>query len=663
MARRILPHGPQTALAAALLAMGEIAIDETLKTLRVGDGSTLGGNIITGFNNQAGFSAPSGIARSPTAKMVELGVSLMDYGAIPNVNTPEAATANKAAMDSAFSVSGIVDVPGDASWFYALPPGCVIPASKTLQGKGAELVMRGEGISLNNFSKLRGLAITGLNTRVAAGTKGSGVLGRATPTPDSQQYALVYLNTKVGCVVELTYLAHGLINGVQANNGSFHRIIIDKAENFGNDGVFSPTEGSIVYAPELRDSVITVRDGAQTYGLGAVMGLAWTRNIFDLYIHDTRRAALHCPWEAGLSRSGPGNEVYIRAERLGGLAPVLATPPANHNQTGCGVFWIGAPKAEYVKIINPVIIDFAENAFEGTMEIINPTVEITQTNGAWWDADKQPPNPGVFYGSQKIRGGVANNCRGWVLHAGGEEGALLLDIYYDGVAINNPRWAIINNVNSRPKFMHLQPHGSAAFADNVVVRNCVGYDSTGNVIEGFVASGTGGAWFKPSCKFTNNSSSVGNNNIDPRAQQIGNSWNPLTNKSTPHYMGIDAEEPGGGYKRSYWGYAVSYDPTAGSWKLDDFGAERTLIVHGSNSIQMFIIPRTVPAGALSNNDLQQYLVFNGNKAGFGPRVVTTAQRPDDTAGAFPGLLLFDSTADTLIVRNAANTAWKTVTTT
>lgn len=43
MARRILPHAPSTAIATALLAMGEVVVDETLGELRVGDGATPGG--------------------------------------------------------------------------------------------------------------------------------------------------------------------------------------------------------------------------------------------------------------------------------------------------------------------------------------------------------------------------------------------------------------------------------------------------------------------------------------------------------------------------------------------------------------------------------------------------------------------------------------------
>lgn len=44
MARRILPHAPSAALQDALLAMGEIVVDETTGDIRIGDGATLGGN-------------------------------------------------------------------------------------------------------------------------------------------------------------------------------------------------------------------------------------------------------------------------------------------------------------------------------------------------------------------------------------------------------------------------------------------------------------------------------------------------------------------------------------------------------------------------------------------------------------------------------------------
>lgn len=44
MARRILPHAPDSTLSGALLAVGEIAYNETTRKLVVGDGSTLGGN-------------------------------------------------------------------------------------------------------------------------------------------------------------------------------------------------------------------------------------------------------------------------------------------------------------------------------------------------------------------------------------------------------------------------------------------------------------------------------------------------------------------------------------------------------------------------------------------------------------------------------------------
>jgi hypothetical protein len=46
MARRILPHAPAALLETTVLTAGEIAYDETNKTIRVGDGSTYGGAFI-----------------------------------------------------------------------------------------------------------------------------------------------------------------------------------------------------------------------------------------------------------------------------------------------------------------------------------------------------------------------------------------------------------------------------------------------------------------------------------------------------------------------------------------------------------------------------------------------------------------------------------------
>lgn len=591
-----------------------------------------------------------------TAKLAEIAVSITDYGALANVDDGFAAAVNNTALANAFAASRVVRVPGASNLTYSFAPGASIPDDCALIGDGALLKMRGEGITLGNRAKLLGVGVVGINPAVAVGTKGSGVPGRTSPTPDSPQYSLVTLNTKTGCYVHLTYLANGLLNGMQANNGSGHTIIIDKAENFGNDGVFSPTEGAIVYAPALTDSTIIVRDGAQTYGLGAVMGGNWARNNFDLYIHDTRRAALH---SAAGAVTGPGNKVYIKAERLGGLAPTIGSPPANHNQTGCGVFWPGAARAEFVKIINPVIIDFSENAFEGTMEIVNPTVRITTSGGVHWDAGYVPPNPGVFYGNQKIYGGTVENCRGWILHMGGEEGVGVFDIVYDGTSINNSRPAIINGVLTAPKYVHIQPVGSGNVADNITVRDIIGYDSAGVVTQGFYVQGTGGASFSNRCQVIGNRSTTGNNEIAANIRQFGNSWNTLNNKSAPHYMGIDSDVAGGGFTRSYWGYGIQYDPAIGSWRLDDLGADRTLIAHGNNQISLFVIPSAVAAGALTNSALQQYYVGGWNRAGFILKYVTTATRP--TSGVAPGMMLFDETTNSPIIRNAANTAWGTVT--
>lgn len=660
MARRILPHSTSDILSAALLATGEVAVDETLNALRIGDGSTVGGQLLYGLENPLGFSAVNGDGRGIGDKVTELGASILDYGAVANVNTSDAANANRVALERAFANNNVVSAPGDLNTFYALPSGCVVPAAKTLRGTGVELRMRGEGISVGSFGKLLGFAVTGLNPVVAVGTKGSGGAARTSPTPDSLQYSLVTLNTVVGCEVRLTYLGRGLLNGMQMNNGSRHIVHIVRAENFGNDTVFSPTEGAAIYAPAVTGCTITIEDCAQTYGLGAVMGGNWSDMVFNLFIHDTRRAALH----SGLGVvTGPGNIVNIKAYRLGGLAPVVSTG-ANHNQTGCGIFWAGNHRAEYVKVINPTIIDFAENAFEGPMEIVNPIVEITNVGGTPWDASYTPPNPGVFYGNQKVYGGTANNCRGWVLHTGGEEGAGIFDVVWDGVSINNPRAATINGVpGTAPMYAKLQVVGSGNVADNITVRNVVGYDSAGIVVEGFSIQGTDGGSFSNRCQVTNNRSTTNNNGISPSIRQFGNSWNPLNNKAAPHYMGVDSEEAGGGFKRSYWGFGIEYSTALGSWRLDDTGTDRTLIAHGNNTIQIYVIPSSVAAGALANSALNAYIVFSGNKAGFGVRQVATAERPDAAAGAFPGLMLFDYETNELIFRNAANSAYKVVTAT
>lgn len=612
--------------------------------------STAGSSIVR-------YSAPGpdGMPRTIEDKLAEISVSIADYGAIPNVNTTAAANANKAALEKAFAQSLNVDVPGDQTVFYAFPAGCTVPDNHALRGKGAWVRCRGEGFSLGNFAQFLDLRLEGLNPAVAVGTKGSGVAPRTSPTPDSPQYALLTANTKVGCVVRIPHIRNGLINGLQMNNGSFHEVEIGTAENFGNDGVFSPTEGAIIYAPAVTDCRFTVRDGAQTYGLGAVMGGAWSRMRFDLVIHDTRRAALH---SAVGSVTGPGNEVRIKAYRLGGIASVASTGP-NHNQTGCGIFWPGAAKAEYIKVIDPVIIDFAENAFEGPMEIINPTVGISEAAGVFWDAAYAPPNPGVFYGNQKIYGGTVNNGRGWIMHTGGEEGAGVFDVCYAGTGINNPRPAVINGVLTAPKYVHIQPVGAGNVADNVTVKDIIGYDSSGHVAVGFYVQGTGGASFSSRCQVTGNRSTTGNNQIAANVHQFGNNWNPLNSRSAPHYQGVDCEEAGGGFKRAFWGYGIDYSPSLASWKLDDFGTERTLFVHGNNQVQVFVIPRTVPAGALSDASLNNYLVGTFNQHGFVLRNVTTATRPTAEQGASPGLVLFDTTIDGIICRNAANSGWVT----
>lgn len=82
MARRIIPHAPGNMLDSALLAVGEVAVDETSLELRVGDGATLGGHALA---STAALSAVDGAGkigfnnRTVADKLLEQAISVQDY--------------------------------------------------------------------------------------------------------------------------------------------------------------------------------------------------------------------------------------------------------------------------------------------------------------------------------------------------------------------------------------------------------------------------------------------------------------------------------------------------------------------------------------------------------------------------------------------------------
>lgn len=109
MARRILPHAPTNSLTNALLAMGEVVIDETTGGIRIGDGSTLGGKLAgeaSALAVAASLAASdgatrvfwqrtNGVSRSVAVRLDEV-INVKDFGAVGDNVTDNAAAIVKA---------------------------------------------------------------------------------------------------------------------------------------------------------------------------------------------------------------------------------------------------------------------------------------------------------------------------------------------------------------------------------------------------------------------------------------------------------------------------------------------------------------------------------------------------------------------------------------
>lgn len=622
------------------------------------------------------FEAPlGGLARALDKKIAELGVSVTDYGAVPNIDTPQVAVRNRNAINAALSLFPTARIPGNSSDFYAIASGAIIPSGKALMGDGAILRMKGEGITLNDESTLAGVGVVGLLAPSAEDTPGSGVPGAASATPASTliaqygttQYALVYAMGKKNVTINLTYLANGPINGIQASNCTAPIIHVERAENFGSDAVRATEEGAAIYMPATSGAVVTFDTIARTFALGSILTTVSSRNTFrGRVIRNTRRAGI---WNGGTS--GPGNRITgIFFQNMGELTPEIGPvgigpgkAPFNHYQTTAAVYWDGAQRKSDCVVEDCDVENWGETLVEGNITVRRMFANVTSSGGVNWDDRFISPNPAGFAGNMILVDCELNNYRGRGYNAGFGPGQGVLDITLDSLRTYNPR-----PTGPLPKpdgtfdspqaaeFVHIQVDGPGNVADNIIVRNCVGYDSTGNVSKGYSIAATSGASFSRRCQVTNNQSSQTNNEVDFNIQQIGNSWNPFDIHASPNHSGTDSEEAGGGFTRRYNAYGLYYSRKLGSWVAEDVGAARMMTTLGNGAVNTYIVPASIPSGPISNGALAAYLVHTTNMAGDGGRLGPTGDRP--TTGIYPGLRYYDTTLDKPIWRNAANTAWR-----
>lgn len=438
-------------------------------------------------------------------------VDLDDFGAIPNVDTAQAALRNQDAIARAFRSSRRVRVKGGRNDFYAIASGAAIPDGCTLLGDAVVFRMRGQGIELGHHAQSLGISYMGIRDARRRHLRLPHALA---PTVDSTQYALIQARKKVGCRIEIPYLGDAPINGLEVSNCTFCEVRIERASGFGDDGVFTPTEGSIIYAPGTTDSSLHIGDGRHSFGLGAISLLAPARLTITGKIADTRRAAVvsavgHPP--------GPGvilsNMVF---ERMGGIAPRASTGP-NHWQTTCAVFIPGAKDPAYVKVVDCTVTDWGETLLEGCMTVEN----LTAKTSANYDRAMDSPNPGALYGNMVVTGSTIEGYRGRGFSHGGERGQKLAGIRLQGVRFLSPR---PTRVYGAPSFVHLQPVGDV-IADNITIDGCVGVDPGHAVRNAIVMSGTEGGRFSRNCQVTKNRISSGAVIIDPAVVQHGNSWN------------------------------------------------------------------------------------------------------------------------------------------
>lgn len=438
-------------------------------------------------------------------------VDLDAFGAVLNVDTAQAALRNRDAIAEAFRSNRRVRVRGGRNDFYAIAGGAAIPDGCALLGDAVVFRMRGQGIELGHHTQSLGISYAGMRDERRRRRQLPHALA---PTVGAVQYALIQARGKVGCRIEIPYLGEAPINGLELSNCRFCDVRIERASGFGDDGVFAPTEGSIIYAPGTTDSSLHVGDGRQSFGLGAISLLAPARLTITGKIADTRRAAVVC---AVGHPPGPGvtlsNMVF---ERMGGIAPSMSMG-TNHWQTTCAAFIPGAKDPAQVKIVNCTVTDWGETLLEGCMTVEN----LTARTGADYDRVMDSPNPGGLYGNMVVTNSTIEGYRGRGYSHGGERGQNLAGIRLQGVRFLSPR---PTRVYGAPSFIHLQPIGDVV-ADDIVINECVGIDPANAVRDAIVLSGSDGGRFSRNCQVMKNRISGGAVIIDRAIVQRDNSWN------------------------------------------------------------------------------------------------------------------------------------------
>lgn len=461
-------------------------------------------SIVAGVSLLLLFPTLGGVA---AASEVDLGA----FGAVPNVDTAQAALRNRDAIEQAFRSNRRVRVKGGRNDFYAIAGGAAIPDGCTLLGDAVVFRMRGQGIELGHRAQSLGISYAGMRDERRRRQQLPHALA---PTVGANQYALIQARGKVGCRIDIPYLGEAPINGLELSNCRFCDVRIERASGFGDDGVFTPTEGSIIYAPGTTDSSLHVGDGRQSFGLGAISLLAPARLTITGKIADTRRAAVVC---AVGHPPGPGvtlsNMVF---ERMGGIAPLVSMEP-NHWQTTCAVFIPGANDPTRVKVVNCTVIGWGETLLEGCMTVEN----LKATTSADYDQAMDSPNPGALYGNMVVTNSTIEGYRGRGYSHGGERGQELAGIRLQGVRFLSPR---PTRVYGAPSFIHIQPIGDVV-ADDIVIEDCVGMDPSNAVRDAIVLSGSDGGRFSRNCQVTKNRISGGAVIIDRTIVQRDNSWN------------------------------------------------------------------------------------------------------------------------------------------
>ncbi len=461
-------------------------------------------SIMTGMPLLLLFPTMRGVA---ALSEVDIGA----FGAVPNIDTAQAALRNRDAIAQAFRSSRRVRAKGGRNDFYAIAGGAAIPDGCTLLGDEVVFRMKGQGIELGHRAHSLGISYVGMRDRRRQRWR---LPHAVTPTAGGAQYALIQARGKVGCQIEIPYLGEAPINGLELSNCTFCDVRIERANGFGDDGVFAPTEGSIIYAPGTTDSSLHIADGRQSFGLGAISLLAPARLTITGKIADTRRAAVVC---AVGHPPGPGvtlsNMVF---ERMGGIASSVSME-ANHWQTTCAVFIPGARDPAWVKVVNCKVTDWGETLLEGCMTVEN----LTARTSADYDRAMDSPNPGGLYGNMVVTNSTIEGYRGRGYSHGGERGQELAGIRLQGVRFLSPR---PTRIYGAPVFVHLQPIGDVV-ADDIVIDECVGMDPGNAVRDAIVLSGSEGGRFSRNCRVTKNRISGGAVIIDRAVEQRGNSWN------------------------------------------------------------------------------------------------------------------------------------------